>query len=336
MKSHSLNIDLLEEREVPEFVEIVNTAFVAAFQRLAGREPPGRRVGDRVRARFHRPDTLVLVARDDGGTLRGVLPLQRCGTRCVPGPLAIAPEWQEPWRRGVAPALVDALLKRAVSWGCGVVDSVTFAQSTTHFALYWKHGAPIFQALLLSRSLGASFTNADDGAVVGLTALEQGARDAALQAMRGICGRYYDGYDLTADVLHVQHRGLGDTFVMRSEGRVLGFAICHFGPLSEAYGDEQVLVKYLYIDPQSPEPGAACDRLLAGVESHAARAGFTSVALVVSSARRAAVELLLARGYRTIVLESQWLMVPNAPGSDLMAHAASAFRASQYALADWR
>jgi hypothetical protein len=336
MNAHSPNIDLLQEREVPEFVELVNSAFVTAFQRLAGREPPGRRVGDRVRGRFYRPDTQILVARDDSGALRGVLPLQRCGTRCVPGPLAIAPEWQEPWRRGVAAALVDGLLKRAVSWRCGVVDSVTFAQSTAHFALYWTYGAPIFQALLLARSLGASFAGTDDGAVVRFGALDRDAREAALSAIRGICGRYYDGYDVTADVLHVQHRGLGDTFVMRAEGQVLGFAICHFGPLSEAYSDEQVLIKYLYVDPQSPDPRGACERLLASVESQAARTGLTSAALVVSSARRATVELLLTRGYRTLVLESQWLMVPNAPGSDLIAHAASTFRSSQYALADWR
>src|SRR5215831_3900917 len=146
-------IHRMVESDISDFVSLVDEAFAVTFKHLLGKAPPGRSVGERVSRRFHRPDCHILVLRDDVGRVRAALPLQRCGSRAVPGPLAIAPSWQEPWKQGIATLLVDKMLELAAELGCDAVDSVTFPHSVGHFRLYWQSGAPMHQALLVGRSV---------------------------------------------------------------------------------------------------------------------------------------------------------------------------------------
>src|SRR5690349_1274355 len=133
-----LNIDLLTEADLPVFGELVTRAFASALEHLVGKITRGRRVGDRVRSRFYRPDTRILTMRDSTGQVVAALPVQKCGTRGIPGPLAIADRWQEPWQKGVGPALLDALMSTMGDLGIEILDAVTFPHRPTHVKLYWN------------------------------------------------------------------------------------------------------------------------------------------------------------------------------------------------------
>jgi hypothetical protein len=336
MPRHDLTVEFMRENEIPAFVDLTNSAFASAFNRLLRGAPPGRPVGERVRSRFYRPETDILVLRDLEGRLCAALPLQRCGSRAVPGPLAIAPHWQEPWQSEIAPTLVEALLRRAVEVECAAIDSVTFPHSAAHFALYWRYGMPVFQVLLMMRPLRPVADAEGPHGLVRFSALSSHERGRALASMRDLTEHCYPGYHLSAEIVHVHARGLGETYLWPSADEPLGFAICHHGERSEAYSDDQFFVKYLHVEGHPGASSGAIQDFLPRLETTAAEAGLRSIALMASSARRSSVDALVRRGYRIASIDSQWLMMPKVPGIPLAKEAAEVFRPDQVIFADWR
>ena len=60
-------------------------------------------------------------------------------------------------------------------------------------------------------------------------------RRAALAACREVAEALYPGLDLGAEIDIVARRNLGDTLLLwDGASRLAGFAICHWGPASEA------------------------------------------------------------------------------------------------------
>ena len=331
-----LNIDVLTEADLPVFSELVTRAFASALEHLVGKIPPGRRVGERVRSRYYRPDTRILTMRDSNGQVVAALPVQKCGTRGIPGPLAIADGWQEPWRKGVGPALLDALMSTMGELGLEILDAVTFPHSPTHFKLYWNYGMPVFEALKLSRPVRRPIGEKAAAGAYRWSLLTDDERGRALGAVRAISARFYPGFDLAADIRYTHQRSIGETFLFEEAGETAAFAVCHFGESSESYAPEQCLIKYLHVDPRVSQPARTLGRFLEHIEAAAASAGLASVGMMVSTARRAAVDLLLGRGYRILSLDSQWLMTPAASTRDFARIAADTFQPDQLVFADWR
>ena len=131
--------------------------------------------------------------------------------------------------------------------------------------------------------------------------------------------------DLSAEIRTVAARGLGDTILLwETASRLAGFAICHWGPASEA-GAGCCFVKFGAV---RPGPGAEqrFARLLDACGELAAAAGMPNVLAGVNLAREEAYRQMAARGFRTEI-SGVTMHRPNEAGYS---------RPGVYVLDDWR
>ena len=129
--------------------------------------------------------------------------------------------------------------------------------------------------------------------------LSDAEREHALSACREVTETLYPGLDLTEEIQAAHSQGLGDTVLIEGAGGVSAFAICHYGPCSEA-GAGTCFIKF----------GAVCDtqsaaddytRLLDACEDLAVAVGMPTVLAGANIARRESYERLVARGFRTAI-----------------------------------
>lgn len=343
--SESYEIGLLTEQERPAFVALVNEAFDQALRHMFGKLPPGRREGDRLAQRFYRPGCRILVIRDAEGVVRAGLHLQDAGTRSLAGPLAVAQSYQLPWKRGVAQALVERLCAVARERGGGVIDSVTFPHSTKHFMAYYPYGEPVRQAPFFEKRARRRALTAFDGLhVERFGAASPEARARLLEGAFAVTDSVWPGYDRRADVEHVAARGLGETLFATRGAQVVGFVVCHYGPGSEAFADDQMLLKCAYVAPRDPALARAGERpdqeafvaLLEAAEELALAEGSRSLGAMVSSGCRDAVLALGELGFQPTQMHEQWIHCPDVRDEASIARAMEAFRPHVFALSEWR
>ncbi|MGH7031571.1 MAG: GNAT family N-acetyltransferase, partial [Stellaceae bacterium] len=149
------------------------------------------------------------------------------------GPITMLPERQG---RGIGKALVEAVSDQFEDWGVGHAGLCTFPQSPLHIALYGKFG---FRARFLTPIMAAPARPAGDaGSWSRYGDLAEGDRRAVEPACREVTDMLYDGLDLGAEIRTGAARELGDTLLLwDGASRLAGFAVCHWGPASEAGKD---------------------------------------------------------------------------------------------------
>jgi GNAT superfamily N-acetyltransferase len=235
------------------------------------------------------------------------------------GPLSVCPELQE---RGVARALLARTMEQFDSWGTRHVGLFTFAQSAKHVALYQKHG---FSARFLTAIMSAPVSPrpGTDG-WSRLSQLSKAQQQEALRSCRDVAGTLYPGLDLTDEIGATDAQGLGDTIVVEGTGGIAAFAVCHYGPRSEA-GADNCFVKFGAVR-DGPSAERDCSRLLDACEALAAAAGMPKVLAGTNMARHEAYRHLVARGFRTEV-QGVTMHRHNDPGY---------CRPGVYVLDDWR
>jgi hypothetical protein len=145
-----------------------------------------------------------------------------------------------------------------------------------------------------------------------------------LLACRQVTDAIYEGLDVGLEVRAVAHQGLGDTVLLWDDGRLVGLAVCHCGPGTEA-GSGACYVKFGAVR-LSPTAGQDFDRLLDACEEMAAEKGLSRLAAGVNTARHEAYRQMLERGFRTD-LQGVAMHRPNEPGYN---------RPGVYVIDDWR
>jgi hypothetical protein len=74
-------------------------------------------------------------------------------------------------------------------------------------------------------------------------------RREAENASRAVAEEVYEGLDLGAEIRTAAERALGDTLLLwEGSGRLAGFAVCHWGPASEA-GEGCLFIKFGAVRP---------------------------------------------------------------------------------------
>jgi hypothetical protein len=150
-------------------------------------------------------------------------------------------------------------------------------------------------------------------------------RDAAEESCRELTEAIYEGLDLSAEIRTVAALGLGDTILLRDgRSRLAGFAICHWGPASEA-GAGCCFVKFGAVRP-GPEAEQRFAGLLDACGELAVAAGMPNVLAGVNLAREEAYRQMAERGFRTEI-SGVTMHRPNEAGYS---------RPGVYVLADWR
>jgi len=210
------------------------------------------------------------------------------------GPLTVRPDLQE---RGIARALLARTMEQFDAWGTRHVGLFTFAQSAKHVALYQKYG---FYARFLTAIMSAPAVRRPTSAGWSrFGALNDAQQAAALRSCREVAETIYPGLDLTGEIRATHAQKLGDTVLLEGTGGVAAFAICHYGPRSEA-GAETCFIKFGAV---RDGPSAEQDfiRLVDACEALAVDVGMPNLLAGANMARHEAYRLLVGRGFRTAI-----------------------------------
>jgi hypothetical protein len=207
------------------------------------------------------------------------------------GPLTVRPDLQN---RGIAKALLGATIRQLDTWGIRHTGLFTFAHSAKHLALYQKFGfSPRFLTVVMAAP--ATRTQAAP-AWSRYSALAPAKRAEFLQACLAITETLCPGLDLRQEIRTVHAQDLGDTLMLPD---ATGFAICHYGPRSEA-GTGTCFIKFGAVrDGPAAETNYA--RLLDACEALAVANRLPSLLAGVNTARIEAYRHLIARGFRSSI-----------------------------------
>ena len=306
----------LAEFELPEARRIVRTAFGT----FLGVPDPEAFWADRdlVYGRWRAPHVAAFGASIEGH-LVGSNFATKWGSVAFFGPLSVRPDLQE---RGIAQSLLAATMEQFAAWGTAHNGLFTFAQSAKHVALYQKFG---FHARFLTAIMTCPAQQR--GPIPGATrfsALRDAEKAAALAASREVTESLYPGLDLSEEIATVDAQGLGDTILLEGNGGLAAFAVCHYGPRSEA-GENLCFIKFGAV---RATPAAEQDygRLLDACEALALSVGMPALLAGVNLARHEAYQFLVARGFRTAI-QGVTMHQRNEPGYS---------RPGLYIIDDWR
>jgi GNAT superfamily N-acetyltransferase len=234
------------------------------------------------------------------------------------GPLTVHPDLQE---RGIARALLARTMEQFDSWGTRHIGLFTFAHSAKHIALYQKFG---FYARFLTAIMSAKAVRQAAEGSSRFSALSEPQREEALRSCREVAETIYPGLDLTGEIEATRANDLGDTVLLEGAGGIAAFAVCHYGPRSEA-GAETCFVKFGAVrDGRSAEQDYL--RLLDACEALAGVVGVPNLLAGANMARHEAYRHLVARGFRTEI-QGVAMHRQNDPGY---------CRPSAYVIDDWR
>jgi len=303
------------ERDLGEAVRILRVAF-GTFLDLP---EPEQCFADRdyVHGRFGAEHVAAFAAEEDGA-LVGSNFATRWGSFGFFGPLSIRPDR---WNGGCAQPLVGAVCEAFERWGVSLSGLFTFPQSTKHVHLYGKFG---FYARFLTAVMARPAQPAPLPERSRYSTLPPADRRAAEDAAYALTDSIWDGLDLRGEIRAVAARDLGDTLLLWDGSRLAGFAVCHWGPASEA-GAERLYVKFGAVRSGSGATGRFA-ALLDAVGALAAAAGMKAVLAGVNLGRENAYRQMAASGFRSD-FQGVAMHRDNRPGFS---------RPDAYVIDDWR
>lgn len=307
-------IEDLEEKHLPEAERIFRHAFGTFF----GAPDLDSFWADRdmVYGRRRAPHVASLAATIDG-QLVGSNFATRWGSFGFFGPITVRPDLHE---RGIAQALLARTIEQFGIWQTRHAGLFTFAQSAKHVGLYQKFG---FYARFLTAIMSKKAARAADGGS-RFSQLSEPQQENALKQCREVAESIQDGLDLTDEIRTTHIQGVGDTVLLDGANGIAAFAICHYGPKSEA-GTDTCFVKFGAV-----RAGSSAERdfgrLIDACEALATEVGMPILLAGVNMGRHEAYRALVARGFRTEI-QGVAMHRHNDPGF---------CRPGIYVLDDWR
>jgi GNAT superfamily N-acetyltransferase len=182
----------------------------------------------------------AMVWRDARGGIAGFNMVHRSGVEGWMGPLAVRMEHQ-------GSGLGKEIVERGVSWlereGARVIGLETMPRTMDNIGFYSRLG---FAPGRLTITLTLDAASADRGPEL-LGRMSMRDRDDHLVAARGLVQHLLPGYDFTRELELTDSLALGDTVLLRQDGDLVGFALCHTAPLVEGRVREELRVLKLVL-----------------------------------------------------------------------------------------
>lgn len=243
------------------------------------------------------------------------------------GPLTVHPEH---WGHKAAQALMEPVMACFERWDTVHAGLHTFAHSPRHVRLYQTYGFwPQQLSMVMAKPVAP--TDARRSPALRWTAYAQlpaEAQASALRACAHVTDALCEGLDLRHEIVSVQQQALGDTLLLWEDDLLVGLAVCHGGPGSEA-GTDAAYVKFGAVRPGS-KAARDFDGLLGACEDWAAQRRLRQLWAGVNTAREHAYRHLLGRGFRTQI--QGVCMAQSTRGT----HGLGYNRPGAYVIDDWR
>lgn len=307
----------LEERDVTEAQRIIRIAFGT----FLGAPDPEKFWSDLdyAKGRFG-AEHVKAFAAEDKGQLVGSNFVTRWGSVGFLGPITIRPDI---WDGGIGQRLVREARDAFDAWDVSHAGLFTFPHSAKHIWTYGKFG---FHPRFLTPVMAISAATGSTRRWLRYGELPEGQRREVEASVRALTEQLYPDLDLGAEIRTVFARNLGDTLLlMEDESRVAGFAVCHFGPATEA-GEGNLFVKFGAVMPGPVGAEQRFAALLDACIDFGATVGMANVVADVNTGREAAYRAMQQRGFRT-QLQGVTMHRPNEPGYS---------RPDMFVLDDWR
>ncbi|MBD2613491.1 MAG: GNAT family N-acetyltransferase [Nostoc sp. ZfuVER08] len=312
----SVSIRLLQENELAAADHI----FRLAFGTLIGLPEPTEFYGDAayIHHRWKANPNSVFAAEIDGKLIGSNLAIN-WGSFGYFGPLSVHPDF---WNQKVGQHLVEAAIAYLTESNTSMMGLFTFAQSPKHHILYQKFGFRLrFLTAILAKQVEQLQPIPQRNRY---SLLSENERAQTLEAIVQLTNSIYEGLDLSREIQTVQAQGLGDTVLLWNDAGLSGFAVCHYGPGTEA-GSNTCFVRFGAVYSGN-NAGERFEELLDLCEALTVAQGMSRLIAGVNTSRDEAYRRMLARGFRSEIIGVA-MHRPNEPGFN---------RPDVFALDDWR
>jgi GNAT superfamily N-acetyltransferase len=259
---------------------------------------------DHVKTRWLADPNAAFGAEADG-ELVGSSFVTRWGSFGFVGPVTVRPDL---WDRGIGKLLLESTMELLDKWGVSHAGLFTFANSPKHLGLYQKFGFwPRFLTPIMSKPTQLNGNAGGWSKFSDVPDLER-----SLTMCRSLTSSIYEGLNLEREIMTVQNQRLGDTVLLWEDDTLVGLAVCHCGPHTEA-GKDTCYIKFGAIHGQYSEN--LFDELLNACDELAAMHGMTTLVAGVNSACHNAYRRMISRGFR-IDFQGVTMLRPNKPSFD--------------------
>jgi predicted N-acetyltransferase YhbS len=283
---------------------------------------------DHIRTRF-RADPSLSLAAVEGGSFIGSNFIANWGSVGVFGPLTVHPDF---WDNGIAKRLLDKTMEIFERLKTKHIGIFTFSNSPKHVHLYQKYDFwPRFLTSVMSKPVKSEYAMKDGQEMISWTKYSDMQKERPSEILNNcysLTDSIYDGLDLKVEIQSVANQKLGDTILLtdNKSKKLLGLAICHCGPNTEA-GSNTCYVKFGSVTASEDRSKSAnFDELIECCEIFAASQGLSKLAAGVNIGNLHAYRKMISKGFRT---EFQGVMMTknNEPGYHIE---------DVYAIDDWR
>jgi predicted N-acetyltransferase YhbS len=283
---------------------------------------------DYIRTRF-RADPSLSLAAVEGRNFIGSNFIANWGSVGVFGPLTVHPDF---WDNGIAKRLLDKTMEIFERLKTKHIGIFTFSNSPKHVHLYQKYDFwPRFLTSVMSKPVKSEYVMKDGQETLSWTKYSDMQKERPSEILNNcysLTDSIYDGLDLKVEIQSVANQKLGDTILLtdNKSNKLLGLAICHCGPNTEA-GSNTCYVKFGSVTASEDRSKSAnFDELIECCEIFAASQGLSKLAAGVNIGNLHAYRKMISKGFRT---EFQGVMMTkyNDPGYHIE---------DVYAIDDWR
>ncbi|MEX2222253.1 MAG: GNAT family N-acetyltransferase [Candidatus Rokuibacteriota bacterium] len=299
-RSPLIKIRRVRKGDLSKVRDVIEQAFGDFFERQVGTRP--RQVFGGAQYVHHRwlmEPWGCFVAEEGDGKIVGAAVAVMWGTVGVIGPVAVLTHYQN---QDIGQQLLTACQEFFDENKATLQGLATYPYSPKHLIFYQKYGykpkglVVVTSKTLDRRELTGPKPSAKPGTSVRrYSALEEARKKQVMQKVRRITNHFWRGLDVSKEVEIVDGLTLGDTLLLEKGREVIGFAVCHLPPNSEApHGT--AYVKLLAIDSAHRKP-EHLSALLAAVEELAASAQLQRVVVPAYTYYWTAYQTLLERGY---------------------------------------
>jgi len=323
-RSPLIKIRRVRKGDLSKVRDVIEQAFGDFFERQVGTRP--RQVFGGAQYVHHRwlmEPWGCFVAEEGDGKIVGAAVAVMWGSLGLVGPIAVLTNYQN---QDIGQQLLTACQEffdenKATLQGVG-----TYPYSPKHLVLYQKFGyKPKGLVAIMAKHLDRrEMVHATKGAKPGLgvrrySSLEEARKKPAMLKFRRITNSIWRGMDVGKEVEIVDGLALGDTLLLEKGRELIGFAVVHMPPNSEApHG--AAYIKFLAIDSRHRKP-EYLHILLATAEEMAAAAQLGQVVAPAYTYYWTAYQVLLERGYHvdfTLVRMKRGKQEDYEDGSDLV------------------